>query len=196
MRRTLEEAGVGYVLAVLKSQQLHAPFGPIGQAIAGAPDEAWERRFCGDGAKRPAYLRLAYAPNSTLIPELVRIAGVRWALEEAFQATKDEYGLDEYEIRRYPGWYRHITLAMLAHTLLAAVAAPTTERGAAETTPSAPFTSPGQKSADSWTLCCPAPHPRLGPVAHALNWSLWRRRHQAAARRCHYRRSASSGNDF
>jgi len=56
---------------------------------------------------------------------------VRWALEEAFQAAKDEYGLDEYEIRRYPGWYRHITLAMLAHTFLAAVAAPTTERGAA-----------------------------------------------------------------
>ena len=71
---------------------------------------------------------LACAPNSTLIPELVRIAGVRWALEAAFQAAKDEYGLDEYEIRRYPGWYRHINLAMLAHTFLAAVAAPTTER--------------------------------------------------------------------
>ena len=59
---------------------------------------------------------------------------MRWALKEAFQAAQDEYGLDgldEYEIRRYPGWYRHLTLAMLAHTFLAAVAAPTTERGAA-----------------------------------------------------------------
>ena len=64
MRRTLEEAGVGYVLAVLKSQQLHAPFGRIGQAIAGAPDEAWERRSCGDGAKRPAYLRLGSSPSA------------------------------------------------------------------------------------------------------------------------------------
>ncbi|MFI1370003.1 hypothetical protein ACH4UI_45460 [Streptomyces griseochromogenes] len=53
MRRTLEEAGVGYVLAVPKSQQLHAPFGRIDQAIADAPDEAWERHSCGDGAKGP-----------------------------------------------------------------------------------------------------------------------------------------------
>ncbi|WP_232626517.1 IS701 family transposase [Streptomyces alfalfae] len=58
MRRTLEEAGVGYVLAVPKSQQLHAPFGRIDQAVADAPDEAWERRSCGDGAKgRPAPTR-------------------------------------------------------------------------------------------------------------------------------------------
>lgn len=64
MRRTLEEAGVGYVLAVLKSQQLHPPFGRIGQAIADAPDEAWERRSCGDGAKRPAYLRLGSSPSA------------------------------------------------------------------------------------------------------------------------------------
>jgi hypothetical protein len=120
---------------------------------------------------------LAYAPNSTLNPELVRIAGVRWALEAAFQAAKDEYGLDEYEIRRYPGWYRHITLAMLAHTFPAAAAAPTTEMGAAETTPSAPFTSPRQKSANSWTLCCP-PHtpprtrytrPELVPLAQTTS---------------------------
>ncbi|QTE03174.1 hypothetical protein S1361_37910 [Streptomyces cyanogenus] len=53
MRRTLEEAGVGYVLAVPKSQQLHAPLGRIDQAIADAPDEAWERHSCGDGAKGP-----------------------------------------------------------------------------------------------------------------------------------------------
>lgn len=53
MRRTLRKAGVGYVLAVPKSHQLHAPFGRIDQAIADAPDEAWERRSCGDGAKGP-----------------------------------------------------------------------------------------------------------------------------------------------
>ncbi len=110
-------------------------------------------------------LTVTVPPNSTLVPELVRIAGVRWALEEAFQEAKDEYGLDEYEIRRYPGWYRHITLAMLAHTFLAAVAAPTTEREPQKRpTPSAPFTSPRQKSADSWTLCCPAPRPASDPL--------------------------------
>lgn len=92
---------------------------------------------------------LAYAPNGTLVAELVRIAGARWAIEEAFQAAKNECGLDQYEVRRYPGWYRHITLAMLAHAFLAAVAVQTTERGAAETTPPAPSASPWQKSADS-----------------------------------------------
>lgn len=38
------------------------------------------------------------------------------------QAAKSECGLDQYEVRRYPGWYRHITLAMLAHAFLAATA--------------------------------------------------------------------------
>ncbi|MDX2705473.1 hypothetical protein PV350_21830, partial [Streptomyces sp. PA03-6a] len=38
------------------------------------------------------------------------------------QAAKNECGLDQYEVRRYTGWYRHITLAMLAHALLAATA--------------------------------------------------------------------------
>ncbi|MEU7087823.1 hypothetical protein AB0448_31925 [Streptomyces achromogenes] len=107
---------------------------------------------------------LAYAPNGTSITDLVHIAGSRWAIEEASQAAKNECGLDQHEVRRYPGWYRHITLAMLAHAFLAAVAAQTTERGAAETTPPAPSTSPWQKSAGSWTLCCPTPHPAQDPL--------------------------------
>jgi SRSO17 transposase len=36
-------------------------------------------------------------------------------MEEVFQAAKNECGLDQYEVRRYPGWHRHITLAMLVH---------------------------------------------------------------------------------
>lgn len=66
---------------------------------------------------------LAYAPTGTTVTELVRIAGTRWAIEEGFQAAKNECGLDQYEVRRYPGWYRHITLAMLAHAFFAAMAA-------------------------------------------------------------------------
>ncbi|MFI2161172.1 IS701 family transposase, partial [Streptomyces olivaceoviridis] len=87
--------------------------------------------------------------NGTSVADLVRIAGSRWAIEEAFQAAKNECGLDQYEVRRYPGWYRHITLAMLAHAFLSVVAAQTTERGAAETTPPAPSASRWQRSADS-----------------------------------------------
>jgi hypothetical protein len=65
----------------------------------------------------------------------VRVAGRRWAIEECFQAAKNECGLDQYEVRRYIGWTRHITLAMLAHAFLAVTAAqaafgePTVQRG-------------------------------------------------------------------
>jgi SRSO17 transposase len=46
---------------------------------------------------------------------MVRVAGARWAIEESFQTAKGEVGLDQYQVRRWDGWYRHITLAMLAH---------------------------------------------------------------------------------
>ena len=42
------------------------------------------------------------------------MAGQRWQIEQAFQATKAERGLDHYEIRNWQGWHRHITPAMLA----------------------------------------------------------------------------------
>jgi SRSO17 transposase len=48
-----------------------------------------------------------------------------------FLSAKNECCLDQYEVRRYVGWYRHITLAMLAHAFLAAMAG--TERQAVET---------------------------------------------------------------
>lgn len=102
---------------------------------------------------------LAYAPNGARAADLVRVAGPRWAIEEACQVAKNKCGLDQYEVRRYPGWHRHITLAMLAYAFLTTIAARTTERGPAETTPPAPSASPWQKPADSWTLCCPDPHP-------------------------------------
>ncbi|MFJ4469578.1 IS701 family transposase [Streptomyces sp. NPDC089424] len=193
LRRLLEEAGVGYVLAVPKSQHVHA-IGRIDFAISQAPEDAWERHSCGAGAKGPrvydwaaarlpaiddfdgdapthdrwvlarrslarpdeiAYY-LAYAPAGTGITELVRIAGTRWAIEEAFQAAKNECGLDQYEVRRYPGWYRHITLAMLAHAFLAAMAAAAgTERGAAESVPAISSRSRWRKSGDSWQLAAP-----------------------------------------
>ena len=47
----------------------------------------------------------------------------RWAVEDCFQTAKTEVGLDHYQVRRYDAWYRHITLAMLAHTYLAVTAA-------------------------------------------------------------------------
>lgn len=61
---------------------------------------------------------LCYGPDHTPLRELVRVAGARWAIEESFQTAKGQVGLDQYQVRRYDAWHRHITLAMLAHAFL------------------------------------------------------------------------------
>ena len=116
------------------------------------------RRSISDPGEIAYYL--AYAPVGADIPELARIAGSRWAIEECFQAAKNECGLDQYEVRRYTGWYRHITLAMLAHAVLTALAAQAGEaaKGAAETDQPSCH-SPWQRSGACWTLSCPTPGP-------------------------------------
>ena len=55
--------------------------------------------------------------------ELIRVAGSCWAVEECFQTAKNETGLDHCQVRRYDAWYRHVTLAMLAHAYLCVTAA-------------------------------------------------------------------------
>ena len=60
-----------------------------------------------------------FSPTGTTVAELVRVAGHRWIIEDAFKEAKQEVGLDEYEVRRWVGWYRHITLALLVHAFLA-----------------------------------------------------------------------------
>lgn len=69
-----------------------------------------------------AYFR-AYGPAETTPEELVRIAGRRWSVEEGFAQAKGEVGLDQYEVRRWTAWHRHITLCLLAQAYLAAVCA-------------------------------------------------------------------------
>jgi hypothetical protein len=63
---------------------------------------------------------------------------MRWPVGEAFQAAKNECGLDQYEARRYTGWMRHITLAMLAHAFLAVIAADAAAKGQKRFLPRAP----------------------------------------------------------
>jgi SRSO17 transposase len=65
-------------------------------------------------------------PAATSLVGLVRVAGTRWAVEEGFEQAKGEVGLDHYEVRKWPGWYRHITLALLAHAFLAVTRAQAT----------------------------------------------------------------------
>lgn len=105
----------------------------------------WSRRACGIGTKgfrvydwaminagdghqyvfrrNIADGELAYFhchnPRGEPMTELVRVIGARWPIEECFEAAKSEAGLDNYQVRLYHAWYRHITLAMLAMTFLA-----------------------------------------------------------------------------
>ncbi len=61
---------------------------------------------------------VCFGPAGTALEELVRVAGTRWGIEVCFEEAKGQVGLDQYEVRRWDGWYRHITLAMLAHAYL------------------------------------------------------------------------------
>jgi SRSO17 transposase len=63
---------------------------------------------------------LVHAPAHTPLETMVRAAGSRWPVEECFESAKGEVGLDEYEVRSYTGWYRHMTLCLVAHAFLAA----------------------------------------------------------------------------
>jgi SRSO17 transposase len=64
---------------------------------------------------------LCRGPAATTRAELVRVAGSRWAVEECFERAKGDCGLDEYEVRSWVGWYRHITLAMFALAVLSVI---------------------------------------------------------------------------
>lgn len=61
---------------------------------------------------------IAFAPNSKSLQDMAKAAGSRWTIEECFEMAKGEVGLDQYEVRSWVGWYRHITFAMLALAFL------------------------------------------------------------------------------
>ena len=86
--------------------------------VSGAGMAQWvlARRSVSD-AGEIAYFR-AYGPAGTPLVELVRVVGTRWIIEESFARAKGTVGLDQYEVRRWVAWYRHITLALLAHAYL------------------------------------------------------------------------------
>jgi SRSO17 transposase len=77
------------------------------------------RRSLSD-PKQLAYY-LAYAPDRTSLEALVRIASKRYTVEQCLEEAKGETGLDEYEVRFWHSWYRHITLSMMAHAWLASI---------------------------------------------------------------------------
>jgi SRSO17 transposase len=90
--------------------------------IAGVRQDDWThwllvRRSLSDPAEVAFYL--VGGPASVTCAQTVRVAGQRWTIESCLEEAKGETGLDEYEVRHWHSWHRHITLAMLAHAFLA-----------------------------------------------------------------------------
>jgi SRSO17 transposase len=152
LRDYLEQRRIAYVMAVPKNTRFVDPDGTAVQLDELAKrlrPNAWQRRACGIGSKGfrvydwaltdsadPDHQYLlrrsidtgeiafyhCYNPNRAGVGELVSVAGARWPIEECFGAGKNEVGLDQYQVRTWDAWHRHITFAMLAHTFLAVIA--------------------------------------------------------------------------
>jgi SRSO17 transposase len=151
LRKFLEGENISYVMAIPKNTRVTSPDGSekeIQLIVPELREHDWSRRACGIGTKgfriyewafiacaepdvqymvrrnidtgEVAYYR-CYNPRHEPAGELVRVAGTRWPVEECFEAAKGEAGLDQYQVRLYRAWYRHVTLAMLALTFLAVV---------------------------------------------------------------------------
>ncbi len=74
------------------------------------------RRSVSDPPER-AYYRV-YGPAETTVDALARVAGRRWCIETAFEEAKGLVGLDQYEVRKWEAWHRHVTLSLLAYAAL------------------------------------------------------------------------------
>jgi hypothetical protein len=142
---------------------------------------------------------------------MIQALGGRWSIEQCFEVGKGEVGLDDYEGRSWHGWYRHMTLCLLAQAFLTVLQIRSggnelphdekKEKNAEE--PIHPL-QPAERLQSQTELALPmmvslsVPEVRrlfyslLGissfPFLYRLTWSYWRRTHQAIARLCHYKR--------
>jgi hypothetical protein len=124
------------------------------------------------------------------------VAGTRWTIECCFEAAKGEVGLDQYEVRSWHGWHRHITLAMTAHAYLTVLYAITDQRPMFEKDFSKHDTELGKTT----IALVPSSVPELRTLqwqmlwrvrpclAFNIGWSLWQRHHQAISMMCHWQR--------
>jgi SRSO17 transposase len=187
------------------------------QLAARLPGRAWQRASAGKGAKGHRYYDWAwitisdprpgsrwllirrnrrtrklafyrcYAPQPVPLAALVKIAGLRWTIEENFQASKGLTGLDEHQVRRWTSWYRWVTLAILASAFLTVAAVAEHARSPA---PAGHIPLTRNEIASLFTSLVIRP---AHGTPHRMRWSNWRRRHQHCAQKCHYQRQASQG---
>ena len=132
-----------------------------------------------------------WCPAGTSIETLVAVEGRRWAIEDSFETAKTELGLDHNESRSWHGWHRHVSLVMLAFAMLATIRHHANQPDASQTP--IRLNSEPAKSLIRWSvqeirrIATRLAQRRIQP-AHIIAWSLWRRAHQAAARRSHMKR--------
>ena len=61
---------------------------------------------------------ICFAPIDIPVQRLIEKIGCRWTIETCFGESKSEVGLDQYEVRSYDGWYKHITISCIALAFL------------------------------------------------------------------------------
>jgi hypothetical protein len=118
------------------------------------------------------------------LAQLVRVAGSRWRVEDGFAGGKELTALDEHQVRCWTSWHRWTILALLAYAFLSVLAATQTAGVHARDDHLIPLSRNEIRRLFTGLRQQP-PAPPL-----QLHWSRWRRRHQATARACHYRRRA------
>jgi SRSO17 transposase len=147
------------------------------------------RRSISDPTEKTYYF--VFAPKATTLHEMVKAAGARWHIEEDFENTKD-MGLDQYEVRSWTAWYRHITLVMLAYAFLVGICAqvriPASGSAPAAPRPLLPPTVTEVRHLLGHLIWPPASSARL-----VLAWSWWRRCHRSCASYFHTKRRLEAG---
>ena len=150
------------------------------------------RRCLSVGQEKTYYF--VFAKAGTTLQQMVQAGGARWHIEEDFENGKD-LGLDHYEVRSYLGWYRHITLVLLAQAFLTSIcvqspslAATTPDPDASPPCPLLPLTTPEVRHVLGNLLWPPPSSARL-----VLAWSWWRRCHRSRACFFHTKRRLEAG---
>jgi SRSO17 transposase len=148
------------------------------------------RRCLDDPSQLSFYL--VFAPPATALCLIVQAIGARWHIEEDLQVSKD-LGLDHYEVRSYVGWYRHLTLVLLAYAFLVGLCMQANAPALAQQPPPAPSLLIALTPCEVHHLLARLfwPPPTSAPLI--CHWSCWRRRHQYWAGSYHRRRRQKAG---
>jgi SRSO17 transposase len=149
-------------------------------------------RRCLDDPNELAYY-LVWAPPDTPLPTMVAAIGARWHIEEDLQASK-ALGLDHYEVRSYLGWYRHLTLVLLAAAFLVSLTVQNHLTGSANWEPAACATLIPLTTSEARHLLARLIFPAPTSVPLICQWSRFRRTHQYWAGYYHRRRREKVGS--